>query len=425
VSKLSSTAFAALRDDVYDMSFRPDAGDARRIGAEVEVLVVDEATDRPLTLAGESHGLIARLRRYGASHRWREIPGSGSVPRFDVGAGATISFEPGGQLELSSAAAASPSALIAALHGVLLPLRSALAEEGVRLDPVGIDPYNDARGIPLQLDAERYQRMTAYFESIGPYGIRMMRQTAALQLSVDRGDAPAARWRLLNDLAPYLIAIFANSPHYLGVDTGHRSYRAHCWRTLDPSRTGVAAADDDPAAAYTRFALSAHEMLRSTSHELHRSFEECLCDGVVTADAWLEHLTTLFPEVRPRGHFEVRSCDAIGLEWIAVPIVLIYGLIYDEHAAREASLLAGESRVLIRTAGVDGLEDASIARTARDLFQLGLDGARRLGPGYVSPSDIDVARTFYAMYTGQARSPAHDRVLRVRNTKPLTGARSR
>jgi Gamma-glutamylcysteine synthetase len=425
VSQLPQTTFAALRDDVHEVSFRPDAGGARRIGAEVELLAVDDATDRPLPLGGESRGLIALLRRYGASRRWLEIPGYGSVSRFAVCVGATISFEPGGQLELSSAPAASPSSLIAALRDTLVPLRAALADEGVRLEPVGIDPYNDARAIPLQLDAERYRRMTAYFESIGPYGIRMMRQTAALQLSVDRGGEPAARWRLLNDLAPYLIAIFANSPHYLGADTGHRSYRAHCWRSLDRSRTGVAVADDDPAAAYTRFALSAHEMLRPTSHQLHRSFENCLSDGVVTTEAWREHLTTLFPEVRPRGHFEVRSCDAIGLEWIAVPIVLVYGLTYDAHAAREAALLAGESLALLRSAGVDGLEDTSIARTSRDLFQLAIDGARRLGPDCVSPSDIDVARTFYATYTGRARSPADDRVLRARDTESISTARSR
>ena len=196
-----------------------------------------------------------------------ERPGYGSVPRFDTPGGATISFEPGGQLEVSSAPHASASSLIASLREIVAPLREMLASQGVRLDAIGIDPHNDARDIPLQLNVERYERMTAYFDSIGPYGIRMMRQTAAIQLSVDRGTAPLARWRLLNDLAPYLIAIFANSPHYLGAETGHRSFRAHCWRALDPSRTGVAADDDDPAAAYTRFALNANDILRPGSSE--------------------------------------------------------------------------------------------------------------------------------------------------------------
>jgi len=413
VNGVSRGRFDALRDGIEAASFRPESVEARRIGAEVEFLVVDESTERPLRLLDEPRGLIARLRRHASREGWVEAPGYGDVPRFDIPGRATISFEPGGQIEVSSAPNASASSLIAALHRIVVPLRDALASQGVRLDAIGIDPHNDARDIPLQLNVERYERMTAYFESIGPFGIRMMRQTAAIQLSVDRGTAPAARWRLLNDLAPYLIAIFANSPHYLGADSGHRSFRAHCWRSLDPSRTGVAIEDDDPAAAYTRFALGANDILGPAGSDQHVAFGECLTDREGGEQSWQKHLTTLFPEVRPRGHFEVRSCDAISLEWLAVPVVLISGLVYDAYAAREAAFLAADSRALLRVAGVDGLDDVSIARTARDLFQLGLEGARRLGPSYVSPTDLETAHRFYATYTSRSRSPGSDRVLRT------------
>jgi len=37
-------------------------------------------------------------------------------------------------------------------------------------------PYNDIGAVPLQLHRERYVGMTHYFESIGPSGVRMMRQ---------------------------------------------------------------------------------------------------------------------------------------------------------------------------------------------------------------------------------------------------------
>jgi glutamate--cysteine ligase len=426
VTELSRSRVQALRDGIDAVSFRPQAVDARRIGAEVEFLVVDEATDRPLALRGGARGLIERVRRHASRERagWTEAAGYGDVPRFEIPGGATITFEPGGQLEVSSAPAVGASALIAALRDVVQPLRAALEAQGVRLDAIGIDPHNDAEDVPLQLNVERYERMTAYLDSIGPFGIRMMRQTAAIQLSVDRGSAPAARWRLLNDLAPYLIAIFANSPHYLDAETGHRSFRAHCWRALDPSRTGVAADDDDPAAAYTRFALGANDILGLPGAHGHAAFAESL----KTNDderAWQAHLTTLFPEVRPRGHFEVRSCDAIGLEWLAVPIVLLAGLVYDAHSAREAAFLAADSRSLLRTAGADGLDDTAIARTARDLFQLGLEGAQRLGNTYVSAADLDRARQFYARYTSQSRSPGHDRQLRSRRNATLTGGRTR
>ena len=270
-------------------------------------------------------------------------------------------------------AARATGGAVPLLHRVVRPLASWIVSEGIELQSVGIDPVNDARDIPLQLRVDRYERMTKHFERIGPFGIRMMRQTAAIQVSLDRGDRPAERWRLLNDLAPYLIAIFANSPKYLGRDTGHQSFRAHCWRQLDPSRTGVAEPSDDPAAAYARFALGATEIFD---------------------DSLEAHLTTRFPEVGPRGHFEVRSCDAVAPEWYAAPVVFLSGIAYDERASREAGLLAAESRALLRTAGELGLKDPSIARTARDLFQLALDGARRLGEDYVGGEMLEAAAAF-------------------------------
>lgn len=416
--------FDALRKEIHAQSFRPEPVDARRIGAEVEFLAHDDATDLPLPLLDQRTGLIPILRRHAARHKWIERPGYGAVPRFDIVGRATITFEPGGQLEVSTVPCASVSALTALLRDIVSPLRQALLDEGVRLESIGVDPYNDARDIPLQLSVDRYERMTRYFESIGPYGIRMMRQTAAIQISIDRGTAPSERWRLLNDLAPYLIAIFANSPHYLGAETGHRSYRAHCWRGLDASRTGVSVADDDAAAAYTRFALTANDIHAASGAETYLPFSRRIADGASDA-AWQAHLTTLFPEVRPRGHFEVRSCDAIDPRWVAAPIVLIAGLAYDEHAAKEASLLAADSRALLRAAGETGLGDTAIARTARDLFQLALDGARRLGSAYVDANDLGVAEDFFRDHTARGRSPADDRTLRSRRSETLSAGRSR
>jgi glutamate--cysteine ligase len=411
MSDIPSMQFAALRDEIHATSFAPQPGLVGRVGAEVEFLVLDVATRLPVPLYGP-RGLVERLRRFSTRSGWTEFRGYDGTPRFDGAGIATISFEPGGQLEVSTVPTDSASALVRLLHGIVNPLRGALSDEGVMLLAAGIDPYNDARRIALQLRVDRYERMTRYFDEIGPFGARMMRQTAAIQVSLDRGPRPAERWRLLNDLAPYLIAMFANSPHHDSAETGHRSFRAHCWRMLDPTRTGVALPDDDAAAAYTRFALAANDMLATDPSETHRPFSASLANGVDQA-RWATHLTTLFPEVRPRGHFEVRSCDAIDPAHYAAPIVLLTGLAYDDKASQEAALLAAESRALLRSAGEVGLRDIALARTARDLFALALAGARRLGPRFVDDDDLNVAGQFYADYTARGRSPADDRALPV------------
>lgn len=384
---LSRTEWARRRDEIHAASFAPDASGARRVGAEVELLALDVATRRPMPLHHGPRPLVPAIRDFASANGWREFAAYDGTARFDARGAGIISFEPGGQVELSSAPCDSAGQLVRSLHDVVLPLRRHLLAEGVELVSLGIDPINDANDIPLQLPVDRYERMTRYLEAISPFGIRMMRQTAAIQISIDRGPMPAARWRLLNDLAPYLIASFANSAEYLGESTGHQSYRAHCWRQLDPSRTGVAEPSDDPADAYARFAANAGEIVHGD---------------------WEAHLTTLFPEVRPRGHYEVRSCDAIDPRWYAAPIVFLSALAYDERAAAEAALLAADSRALLRTAGEQGLRDASIARTSRDLFQLALDGAGRLGPPFIDDETLATAAEFYSRYTARDRSPADD-----------------
>jgi len=405
------------RNEIHAASFAPTS-ESRRVGVEVELLALDEETRIPLPLLDGRRGLVSRIREYGAKLGWRETPGYGPVPKFTLSGAGLISFEPGGQLEFSSDAHPSVSAVLRVLETVVQPLRAALRDQGVCLESVGIDPLNDERAITLQLPVPRYETMTRYFDRRGPYGVRMMRQTAAIQVSLDRGSMAGDRWRLLNDLAPYVIAIFANSPAYNGQDSGYRSFRAHCWRSLDPTRTGVALPSADPAMEYARFALDANDM--STSLEVDTPF--WVSDQSNDDAAWQTHLTTLFPEIRPRGHFEVRSCDAIDPKYYAAPLIFLSGLAYDSTSAQEAALLAGESRALLRAAGEHALRDQAIARTARDLFQLAIAGAARLGEPFCNARDLDIARAFFAEFTSRDRSPADDRLTdhRVeRSTNPV------
>lgn len=404
---LDAKTIHALTGELHGRCFAPSDSESRAVGAEVELLAFDCATNRPVPLETGWNALIPALRRHAMRHEWREHVAAGGMTKFEISGRALVSFEPGGQVEISSLPRATPNALVRMLHDIVRPLRTELLDDGISLESLGIDPFNDAPEIPLQLHSERYERMTAYFERIGPFGIRMMRQTAAMQVSLDRGANPPARWRLLNDLAPYLVAMFANSPYHAGEDTGHRSFRAHCWRQLDTTRTGVAVPSDEAACEYVSFALAANDMMRAAADGEYHPFAWWLeRDGDLTS--WPTHLTTLFPEVRPRGHFEMRSCDAIPLDWYAVPVALLSALVYDEQASRDAAVLAAESRALLRTAGELGLGDAAIARTARDLFALSIQGARRLGESYVSGELFETCEEFYRRFTARDASPADD-----------------
>jgi glutamate--cysteine ligase len=382
----------------------------RRVGAETEFIPVETATWRRCPIEGdEMPGTLPFLRRYGGRQDWVETSTAKGTPCFLLPSGGTLTFEPGGQLEYSSPPCRSPSALLALLRAVVLPLRAAAAGEGITLLALGIDPANPIEESPLLLPTRRYARMAEYLARRGPAGARMMRQTASFQMNLDFDDEPWLRWRVLNAAAPYIVAMFANSPLYAGADTGCVSARAEAWRDLDPDRTGLPYGAEAPIQTYLDFALGAPALLLPTLEGEYLRFGEWLSRAELMREEWHDHLTTLFPEVRPRGHLELRSADAVEPQWYAAPLALAVGIAYEPGALHAAAdLLGTPDPGQLARAGQAGLRDAAMARTAADLAQIALDGCASLGPGYFHPADLEQARQFFDRYTCRGRCPADD-----------------
>jgi len=415
---VTRTSARALSADLAARVFAAPASASltpRRVGAEVELIPVEAASGRRAAIEDGPAATLPFLRRHGARLGWQETRTAKGTPCFVQPAGGTLTFEPGGQMEYSTPPSSSPSALLGLLRGAIVPLRAAAANEGIELLTLGLDPSNPLERAPLLLHSRRYGRMAEYLASVSPHGGRMMRQTAAFQIGLDLDDEPWLRWRVLNAAAPYVTAIFANSPLYEGEPTGYRSTRAAVWRALDPARTGLPWAEEDPVGAYLDFALAAPAMLFPTVRGEYRSFGDWLKRAEPTADEWAEHLSTLFPEVRPRGHFELRSCDALPPRFYPAPLALAVGITYDPGALRAAAdLLGPPDTALLERAGRLGLADPDIARVSADLVDLALRGCADLGPGYFHPADLDQARAFFDCYTRRGRSPADDAVEAVR-----------
>jgi glutamate--cysteine ligase len=378
-----------------------------RIGAEVEFIPVLASTSAaaPIDDRDEASTLPV-LRALGRRLGWCEMTSvKAGVPEFRTAAGGRITYEPGGQIEYSAPPHESVSDLIADLQGVAASLEEALGERGIALVFAGIDPVNPIESVPLRLTSVRYRRMDAHFASIGPHGARMMRQTASVQVCLDAGADPLARWGLLNAVAPYLVALFANSPVYAGEVTGHASTRRFIWGVLDPARTGIIWDPARPVEAYGDFAMNAAALFGGEEAPPFSRFGDLVALGAADDALWREHLSTLFPEVRPRGYFEVRSIDALEPASYAAPLVLLAGLVYAPDAAREAaSLLPAPDASLLERAGRDGLADRSVAAVASDLAELALRGAA--SSGTVTDPDLEAAAIFLERRFRDRMSPA-------------------
>ena len=388
---------ADLLEDVRQRLFAPvRSANPHAIGVELELIPVYKTTrTRARATKGAQASTADVLSLVGKREGWNEQTNGDDPSSWKLEDGASISFEPGGQIEISTAPKATGSEVIDSTQNLVTKLREAMSTAGIELLARGVDPFNAIDAVPLQLKRDRYAGMTRYFDSIGPSGVQMMRQTAALQINLERGENPKSRWRLLNSLAPIVVALFANSRQYARKPTAWASYRAYLWRTLDPSRTGIIYDETEPAERYLRFALDAVAMRGGGLG--YRPFREWINEPAVNRDDWLFHLTTLFPEVRPKEFFELRSADTIDPDALAAPVVFVTGLVYDDECAGKATELIGApSEKLLERAGRLGLADPEIRRIVSRLVVLALDGGRRLGGQYFRRQHLEAAYQYFA-----------------------------
>jgi glutamate--cysteine ligase len=393
-----SLSEAELLEDVRQRLFAPViSANPRAVGVELELIPVHKSTRRRALAVNDSRASTAEvLSRVGLREGWREETNGEDPPSWKLADGARLSFEPGGQLEISSAPASTASQVIDSTQALVKILREAMSNVGIELLARGVDPFNDIEAVPLQLHRDRYTGMTRYFDSIGPSGVQMMRQTAALQINLERGGDPKSRWRLLNGLAPIVVALFASSRQYARKATGWASYRAQLWRTLDPSRTGIIYDEAHHVERYLRFALDAIAM-RGGDGVAFRAFRAWMSEATVNREDWLFHLSTLFPEVRPKEFFELRSADTIEPDALAAPVVFVTGLVYDDEIAHRATELIGApSEKMLERAGRLGLADPEIRRIASKLVVLALDGGRRLGNDYIKRQHLEAAYRYFS-----------------------------
>ncbi len=399
VSDLKSRAFRMASSSVA----------TRGLGVEVEFIPVWSDGGGRVPIESEAGGSLRLLRSVAsrlALHEARTYTGSVA---FRGEAGNCLSFEPGGQIEYASAYRHNAGEVLAELRELASTLNRSAQDYGIRLIERGIDPSPGDQMPDLHLASPRYQRMAAHFDEGGIAGRRMMRQTAALHFNLDFGADPIADWWLANRVAPFVIALFANSSRYQGVESGFRSFRAQQWRELDPLRTGSFPEWDlAPWETYHRFAMAAPAILIDPPESASpSSFEDRTAGRPIRRSEWDAHLSTLFPEVRPRGYLEFRGVDALPSALYAAPTVFLMGLFSSAatvSAAREI-LLASPSWTLA-DAGRLGMTNSGIAKAAKELFEVALSGAKTLEPSSIPGSVREEGEDFYESFVKSALDPA-------------------
>jgi glutamate--cysteine ligase len=373
--------------------------------------------------------------RVGIELEWVTVPTAGAaaptpeqiraaLPAELPGA-SRVTFEPGGQLELSGPVHGDLATACRAMDADTTAARAALAGHGIDLVGTGLDATGARDRV---LDAPRYRAMEEYFDTHWPAGRTMMRNTASIQVNVEIGDAPdiAARWRRAHDLGPVLVAAFANSPFDAhGRATGWCSSRFAVWDGIDPSRTSSAYADGlDPCAAFTQYVLDARVMMiwPDAEHAVvprpYLTFGEWIDHGhelgFPTPDDLAYHLTTLFPPVRPRGWLELRMIDGLPDEWWPVAVAVATAVLDDPDTTRAVDAALADVRGRWSTAARQGLADPALRAATDACFTAALRTLPAMG---ADTATIAATEEYQRRYVARGRSPAHDRLDERATTK--------
>jgi glutamate--cysteine ligase len=320
-----------------------------RLGLEHEKLIYPVGSAKPLPYEGESGvgALLGRLAPAGYTP-FRETPAS---PVIALQRGmATISLEPGGQLELSG----SPFHTAREAHAEnlthLQEVKAAADALGLRIVFLGYRPTVTPADMPW-MPKTRYLVMRRTLPERGRLALNMMLMTATGQVSLDWADeADAVRKTVaVARLSPLMNAMYANSPIVEGKPSGYLSFRNRVWDEVDPTRCGYLPAFFDGSfsyRAYVEWALDAPLLfLRRNGEYLHPklTFRQLMKEGFEgkppDLDDWTDHLSTLFPEVRLKKVVEVRGADCVNPAMTGALGALWRGILYDATALDEAERL--------------------------------------------------------------------------------------
>ena len=348
---------ALSRDDLitsYASGCKPRQ--AWRIGTEHEKIGFCLDTLKPIPYEGERS--IKSVLTMLASDEWQPVYESGDIISLKNGA-ASITLEPGGQLELSGEPLESIHETCAEVGEHLRLLRGISHQLGIGFLGLGFQPKWPRDDIPW-MPKVRYQVMKRYMPQVGRLGLDMMLRTATVQANLDFASESdmARKMRIACCLQPLVTALYGASPFADGKPSGFASYRAHCWSHTDPARTGIPAMifdDDFGFERYTDWTLDApmYFVIRDGRYIdcAGTSFRDFMAGKLAalpgeypTLDDWHLHNSTVFPDVRLRTYLEMRGADAGPWPWICSLPALWKGLLYDESAMDAAWNLVADWR---------------------------------------------------------------------------------
>ena len=315
-----------------------------RIGTEHEKFVYRTSDHRAPSWEepGGIRDLLLGLTEFG----WSPVVEDGHVIAL-TGPDGTVSLEPAGQFELSGAPLENLHQTCAEADRHLKQCKAVGEKLGIGFLGLGMWPDKTRSELPV-MPKGRYAIMLKYMPKVGNLGLDMMLRTCTIQANLDYSSEAdmVKKFRVGLALQPVATALFANSPFTEGKPNGYLSYRSHIWEDTDPDRTGMLPFVFEDGFGYERYLdyaldVPMYFVFRDGKYidvagESFRDFLEGklpqLPGEKPKLTDFVDHLSTIFPEVRLKSFLEMRGADGGPWTRICALPALWVGLLYDDQA---------------------------------------------------------------------------------------------
>ena len=320
---------------------------ATLIGAEHELLCLDQNGRVPGY--GGADGIAAVLNGLSEALGWHPVREGSAVIGLE-GPSASVTLEPGGQLELAGSPLGDLHAVADETRAFQHTLQEVARPLGLTFMGMGLRPRTRLCDVPM-MPKSRYAIMKELMPQLGRRSLEMMFGTATIQTNLDYVDEAdmAKKFRVAACWSPVVAALFANSPYQNGAPSGRMTERYAIWDHTDVLRSGRFDWMLDPQLTYHQYAewAAAQRMLflyRDGAYipAPNVSFLEHARSDQFEPRDWLQHLGGVFPETRLKSFIELRSADAGCGQMVVALSALWTGLFYDQESLDTAHELTRE-----------------------------------------------------------------------------------
>ena len=261
---------------------------------------------------------------------------------------ASITLEPGGQIELSGAPMKNLFETCKEVNQHQSELDDICKSMEIDFLGMGLLPKWKLNKIKL-MPKKRYKIMSEYMPQVGSKGLDMMFRTATIQANYDFSSESdmIKKMRVSQSLQPIIIALYANSPFVDGKITNYKSFRSFIWTKTDKKRCGILPFIYDNSFSFEQyvdylldipmyFIIRDNEYINMTKYTFRNFLEKKVLKKIEpNLEDWKIHLTTVFPEVRLKTFIELRGAD--GGPWSRVCALPAFwtGILYDKKNLNE------------------------------------------------------------------------------------------